>query len=103
MISEPEIVAVPLGDECELLVLASDGVWDVMSNQQAVRVVARAARGRSPEEASAELVSVALAGLASARRKDNVTALVVLFDDSRGASPTVNASAAPPSAPSTAS
>mmetsp|Transcript_6885 Transcript_6885/g.17609 ORF Transcript_6885/g.17609 Transcript_6885/m.17609 type:complete len:400 (+) Transcript_6885:68-1267(+) len=77
--SEPEVSTVPIDAHCELLVLASDGVWDVMSNEEAVRVVARAARGRSPEEASAELVSAALAGLASVRRKDNVTALVVLF------------------------
>jgi protein phosphatase 2C family protein 2/3 len=39
IISEPEMMSVDLTEEDEFLVMASDGVWDVMNPEQAVRKV----------------------------------------------------------------
>lgn len=41
VIAEPEITVTPLADEHEFLILACDGVWDVMDNQGAVDTVRR--------------------------------------------------------------
>ncbi|KAK2455210.1 protein phosphatase 2C [Trifolium repens] len=35
VIAEPEVMVVPRMDEDEFLILASDGLWDVMSNKEA--------------------------------------------------------------------
>ncbi|KAK4413441.1 putative protein phosphatase 2C 32 [Sesamum alatum] len=41
IICEPEIVKLPLTSECEFLIVASDGLWDRVSDQEAVDVVSR--------------------------------------------------------------
>jgi protein phosphatase 2C len=38
VISRPEVTVVPRGEDDECLVLASDGMWDVMSKEQACRL-----------------------------------------------------------------
>jgi protein phosphatase 2C len=38
VISRPEVTVVPRGEDDECLVLASGGMWDVMSNEQACRL-----------------------------------------------------------------
>ena len=77
--SEPEISSCDLDNTCELLILGTDGVWDLIPNEDAVRIVATASRERSPQQASSALTHTALAALQQARRKDNVTALVIFF------------------------
>lgn len=54
------------------LILGSDGVWDVVSDEEAVEIVKKAA---DPEEASKALVKKALKKGSS----DNCTAVVVFF------------------------
>nr|GLL42423.1 probable protein phosphatase 2C 74 [Ipomoea trifida] len=39
IISEPDILKLPLTSDCQFLILASDGLWDKVSNQEAVDVV----------------------------------------------------------------
>eukprot|EP00803_Ostreobium_quekettii_P005701 evm.model.scf_1375.5 EVM.evm.TU.scf_1375.5 scf_1375:26494-30018(-) len=74
LICRPEIVEVGIDDDCEFLVLASDGVFDAMTAHTVV-AVARRELGRSndPGRASQEVVDRALA----ADVLDNVTVLTV--------------------------
>ncbi|KAF9670530.1 hypothetical protein SADUNF_Sadunf13G0078600 [Salix dunnii] len=41
IISEPEIKRVPLTSDCQFLIMASDGLWDKVSEQEAVDVILR--------------------------------------------------------------
>ncbi|KAA8521096.1 hypothetical protein F0562_011751 [Nyssa sinensis] len=41
VISEPEIKKLPLTSDCEFLIMASDGLWDKVNDQEAVDVVLR--------------------------------------------------------------
>ncbi|GLT71546.1 hypothetical protein SLA2020_435560 [Shorea laevis] len=41
IISEPEIKKLPLTSDCEFLIMASDGLWDKVNDQEAVDVVLR--------------------------------------------------------------
>jgi serine/threonine protein phosphatase PrpC len=38
---EPEIVSLQIESENDFVILASDGLWEVLSNEEAVQVVAR--------------------------------------------------------------
>lgn len=46
MISKPEVMVAKRTDEDEFLILASDGLWDVISKEVACRVVNKALHGR---------------------------------------------------------
>jgi protein phosphatase 1L len=69
--SEPDVCVEPLSPADEWLIMATDGLFDVMSNQSAVDVVRRCA---SPREAATKLVRLACTGPDSG---DNVSVLVV--------------------------
>ena len=74
--AEPEIQSTSLGQAHAFVVLATDGLWDVLDGEEAVRVVSNLLKeGKAPSECCAELVARALR-LGSG---DNVTALVVEF------------------------
>ena len=74
--AEPELQVASLGDAHAFVVLATDGLWDVLDGEEAVRVVDGLLKaGKAPAECCAELVARALR-LGSG---DNVTALVVEF------------------------
>ena len=76
MTAEPEIQVASLGSSHAFVVLATDGLWDVLDGEEAVRVVDGLLKaGKAPSECCAELVARALR-LGSG---DNVTALVVEF------------------------
>ncbi|CAN1250193.1 Probable protein phosphatase 2C 28 [Linum perenne] len=72
--SEPDlkIVSVETGDECDFLIVASDGLWKVMSNQDACECIRDFV---DPTDASKELVSEAV-GRGS---KDDISCIVVMF------------------------
>ncbi|OEL18754.1 putative protein phosphatase 2C 77 [Dichanthelium oligosanthes] len=68
VVAEPAVARVPLSAGCEFLVIASDGLWDKVTNQEAVDAVSR-----SSATACGELVELA-------RRRgsrDDVTVMVV--------------------------
>ncbi|KAL8251984.1 hypothetical protein R6Q59_035677 [Mikania micrantha] len=76
VVAEPDIQEQELCEEFELLVLASDGLWDVVPNDDAVSL---AQREEEPEEAAKKLIETAF----SCGSADNITCIVVkLYHDS---------------------
>jgi len=79
----PEITFTARTDEDECLVLASDGLWDVMSNEEvgevARHILRRRRRSLSGEETSpAQVVADSLTEIAYGRNsKDNISIIVV--------------------------
>ncbi|TVU03227.1 hypothetical protein EJB05_51258 [Eragrostis curvula] len=72
VVADPEIQEQKIDGELEFLILASDGLWDVVSNEHAVAFV----KGEDgPEAAAQKLTEIAL------RRgsTDNITCIVVEF------------------------
>jgi len=72
-IAEPEISILPLSEKDLFLVLATDGVFDVMSNQEVVDLAMR--YWEDPEEAAKNVVRSAY----KRGSEDNLTVLVVQF------------------------
>lgn len=76
VIPDPEVTVTARTDADEFLILGSDGLWDVVSNELACAVARRSlAGGRVPgaEAAAALLVKLAI----SRGSADNVTVVVV--------------------------
>ncbi|KAF7052809.1 hypothetical protein CFC21_060850 [Triticum aestivum] len=73
VISEPEIRRLPLTAGCEFLVLASDGLWNKVSNQEAVDAVSRSSAGRDSTGCCKELVDMARCR----GSRDDITVMVV--------------------------
>ncbi|CAM0953489.1 unnamed protein product [Alopecurus aequalis] len=72
VVAEPEIQEQEIDDELEFLILASDGLWDVVPNEDAVSVVKME---EDPEAAARKLTETAF-GRGSG---DNITCVVVKF------------------------
>ncbi|KAH7666569.1 Protein phosphatase 2c-like 2/3 protein [Dioscorea alata] len=78
LIAEPEFKQTILTEDDEFLIIGCDGIWDVMTSQQAVSIVRRGLqRHDNPEQCARELVMEAV------RRKtfDNLTVIVVCFSN----------------------
>lgn len=76
VVAEPEIQEQELDGEFELLILASDGLWDVVPNEDAVSLALAEAE---PESAARKLTETAF----SRGSADNITCIVVrLYHDS---------------------
>ncbi|CAI0449887.1 unnamed protein product [Linum tenue] len=72
VVAEPEIQDLKVDDEFELLVLASDGLWDVVPNEDAISL---ARSEEEPEVAAKKLVETAF----TRGSADNITCIVVRF------------------------
>jgi len=72
VVADPEIQEQEIDEELELLVLASDGLWDVVPNDDAVSL----ARTEEEPEAAARKLTEAAFNRGSA---DNITCIVVKF------------------------
>lgn len=72
VVAEPEIQDLEIDVEFELLVLASDGLWDVVPNEDAVSL---AREEEEPEVAARKLTEVAF----TRGSADNITCIVVRF------------------------
>ncbi|OAY84794.1 putative protein phosphatase 2C 62 [Ananas comosus] len=70
--SEPAVVEETIDDETELLILASDGLWKVMENQEAVDSIKDI---KDPQSAAKHLTEAALARKSS----DDISCIVVKF------------------------
>lgn len=91
IIPEPEVMFIPRAKEDECLILASDGLWDVMSNEEACDLARRRIlvwykkNGTAPTSSRGEGVDPAAQAAAEylANRavqkgsKDNITVIVV--------------------------
>lgn len=76
LIAEPELKQIVLTEDDEFLIIGCDGIWDVLSSQQAVSIVRRGLRRHDDPELSAkELVREAL----RLNTFDNLTVIVVCF------------------------
>merc|ERR1712010_202247 len=74
--SEPEVSITELVDEDSFLILASDGIWDRMSNDEVVYFVDQRLREHGdPQMAGTQLANHAIINL---RSSDNVSVVVVV-------------------------
>ncbi|KAM7467205.1 hypothetical protein LguiB_014767 [Lonicera macranthoides] len=74
--ADPDIKQIVPNEDDEFLIIGCDGIWDVMSNEDAVSLVRRELRRHDdPQECARELVNQALRMDTS----DNLTAIVVCF------------------------
>ncbi|KAA8528035.1 hypothetical protein F0562_035096 [Nyssa sinensis] len=70
IISEPEIKKLPLTSDCEFLIMASDGLWDKVNDQEAVDVVLR---DKSLLESCKKLVNIS----STRGNIDDITVMVI--------------------------
>ncbi|RYR17515.1 hypothetical protein Ahy_B03g062227 isoform C [Arachis hypogaea] len=70
--SDPDIQYADINPNIELLILASDGLWKVMGNQEAVDI---AKRIKDPQRAAKQLATEAL----NRDSKDDISCIVVRF------------------------
>ncbi|KAF8380071.1 hypothetical protein HHK36_027541 [Tetracentron sinense] len=92
VISDPEVIVSERTVADEFLILASDGLWDVVSNEVACEVVGRCLDGRMMRRFSGNVrgscateAAAVLAELAMARgSKDNISVIVIMLKNSSG-------------------
>ncbi|KAJ0233964.1 protein phosphatase 2C 69 [Hirschfeldia incana] len=72
VVADPEIQEEKIDESLEFLILASDGLWDVFSNEEAVAMVKEV---EDPEESATKLVGEAI----KRGSADNITCVVVRF------------------------
>ncbi|CAN6458305.1 unnamed protein product [Victoria cruziana] len=70
VISEPEVCKIELSSDCQFLVMASDGLWDKVNNQEAVEVILK---NGSRIESCKRLVDLSF----GRGNKDDTTVMVV--------------------------
>ncbi|XVE49541.1 hypothetical protein DITRI_Ditri01bG0090900 [Diplodiscus trichospermus] len=70
--SDPDVQNADIDSDTELLILASDGLWKVMSNQEAVDI---AKKTKDPQRAAKQLAAEAL----NRDSKDDISCIVVRF------------------------
>ncbi|KAM4116653.1 hypothetical protein ACB094_02G067300 [Castanea mollissima] len=75
LIAEPDVQQVALSEDDEFLIIACDGLWDVIPSQSAVSLVRLALRryGGDPQQCARELVMEAL----RLNSSDNITVIVI--------------------------
>ncbi|KAI5415502.1 probable protein phosphatase 2C 13 isoform X1 [Lathyrus oleraceus] len=74
LIAEPDVQLVTLTEEDEFLIIACDGIWDVISSQVAVSLVRRGLRRHNdPQQSARDLVKEAL----RLNTSDNLTVVVI--------------------------
>lgn len=70
--SDPDVTRADVDGDTDLLIIASDGVWKVMANQEAVDI---AKKIKDPQKAAKQLVVEAL----NRESKDDISCIVVRF------------------------
>ena len=75
--STPDMVSVHLKPQHQVLVLASDGVWDHVDDEDVIKI---ALESEEPEAAARDIVEFAMSLNRDCRDQDNATAVVIYFD-----------------------
>ena len=76
LISEPDIRQMILTEEDEFLIIGCDGIWDVLSSQNAVSLVRRGMRQHNnPQQCARDLVMEAV----RLNTSDNLTVIVIFL------------------------
>ncbi|XVF02032.1 hypothetical protein REPUB_Repub04eG0141300 [Reevesia pubescens] len=70
--SEPDVTVEVIADDAEFIILASDGIWKVMSNQEAVDTIKNT---KDAQSAAKLLIEAAI----SRKSKDDISCIVVRF------------------------
>jgi serine/threonine protein phosphatase PrpC len=74
LIPTPEITVEDILPEDEFIIMASDGIWDVLTSQFAVDIVKEALdKGKSPDDAAKRLMRIARVN----GSEDNITVLII--------------------------
>lgn len=76
--SEPEVSITALVQEDHFIVLASDGVWDHMSNEQVVQYVLNSLRGASQNDPQLAAQDLAQHCIFNLKSSDNVSVIIIL-------------------------
>ncbi len=72
----PDVYTIPVTENTEFLILACDGVWDVLKSEEAVDIVRKVLNsGGSPQDASKTLVDVAFTGLDTTKKEKAIELL----------------------------
>ncbi|XP_050434755.1 probable protein phosphatase 2C T23F11.1 [Adelges cooleyi] len=82
VIAWPDIEVKPVTSDLEFIVLACDGIWDVMTNEEVVEFVRfRVSNGMEPEDICEDLMTRCLApnGQMGGLGCDNMTVVIVCF------------------------
>ena len=91
LIADPEITRTIIDDELQYVVLASDGLWDVVSTKRVAKYLTETSRYSSPSEQAEALTTMAY----QRGSMDNISVIVLKFKPrSRSKTP-------PPSRPNT--
>ncbi|CAN8299126.1 unnamed protein product [Cochlearia groenlandica] len=85
VVADPEIQEEKIDDSLEFLILASDGLWDVFSNEEAVAMVKEV---EDPEDSAKKLVAEAI----KRGSADNITCVVVRFLEKASSSQAISSS-----------
>jgi len=83
----PEVISMNLNDNHEFIVLACDGIWDVLSNQEVVDFIRpRIGRGESPDKICEALLTSCLApdSRMGGMGCDNMTVTIVVLQQDEG-------------------
>lgn len=76
LISDPEITIIPRERKQKFLIVATDGIWKVLTNKEAVKIVESSLRQDGKAVKAAEkLINIAL----DQQSKDNCAAVVVVL------------------------
>jgi len=84
LVAIPEVVIHTVQPEDDLLILASDGVWEFITSEQAIKIVAELkGQGKSAEEACRMLIvhSALRWKINEGGYRDDITAIVVYLQD----------------------
>jgi protein phosphatase 1G len=80
--AEPDILTIELTEEDDFMVLACDGIWDVLENQEVVDFIHARLGDKKPEDIASELLDHCLASDPRESRGkgcDNMTCCIVQF------------------------